>query len=198
MTTAPLPNNTEARRPDVGLDAALNALHAEFNRGWLFGPVFLRAYENTFPGKQGGLQTSPQVYLGNGQYYNCLPNDNYTHTLFFRTDGPERTNLDKEERRGGRAIVGLATRPLSLVFWCDLTRIGPGYGGDYLYTEEIKEEFIKRLYALPCVKSIEGSEDTSFERVFEGYDMPDEKKQYNKFPFACLRIDFTVAYRLNC
>jgi len=194
----PFPEVTEATPTPIGLDIALNALYETFNKGWLLGMTFRRAYQNTVAGKMGGLVSSPQVYLGGGRYYNCLPNDNYTHTLFFRTDGPERPNIDKGERRGGRVTATLSERPLSLVFWCDLTRITPGYGGDYIYTEKIKEDFVKRLYRLSCVKSIESMEDSSFERVFEGYDMPDEKKQYNKYPFACLRIDFTVVFKPSC
>lgn len=190
--------STARRPPDVGVDAALNALYDAFDTGWMRGKVFYRARKNTFPNQEGRMRTLPQVYMGKGEYYNCLPNDNLPATLFFRTDGSERTGLDKARSPSSRATATLAERPLSLVFWADLTRISPGYSGDYIYTEQIKEEFVKTLHALPCVRSVDAFDDSSLEVVFEGYDFPDEKKQYNKFPFACFRIDFTVTFRLKC
>lgn len=210
------PVSSEDIREDIGLDAVLKDLKRRFECiSWLEGYVFLRAYENRFVNAELQEVVAPIVYMGNNEYYDARPNDNLPATIFFRVNGDESTEMSQTKNRPVRQV--LSTRPLSLIFWCDLTRINPLYKGDYLYTEPIKEELVGVLLrASQHVQSIDYIVDEPIERVFDGYTLVanmldrepgsasyirsprNDRKQYGKYPFAGIRIDFTVAYRLSC
>jgi hypothetical protein len=191
-----IPHVKEATRRAVGLDGALQqCLHALEGLGWPLGYTFLRAYEQQTTDVTGEGRTQPFVHTGQGQYYNALPNDAMPCTVFFRTDGPEVVGLNKD---GGKYRQPLSERPVSLVFWGDLLKIGASYKADYPYTELIKEDFIKVLAPLSCVKEITSYRDEPFGEVFEGYELTNQQRALCRFPLACFRLDFTVTYRAQC
>lgn len=184
------PQSDEAFREPVGLDAVLNDLRAEFNElSWLEGNVYLRAYDNTFPDEQGANVTHPQVYIGNGEYHNVMINDNLPAALFFKVAGPERIIFEKPANK----LVEYE-RPLSLIFWCNLRFLEADFTADYIYTEVIKQQLIAVLGRDRHVKSITQFFDDNVQEVFDGYTIP-EGKQYSKYPFASVRINFTVNYK---
>lgn len=193
------PQPTELERHPAGLDGALTTLkEAIEGLGWTQGYTFLRAYEQRVVDTvTREVRIQPFVYMGGGEYYNALPNDNLPCTLFFRAAGPETIGVDKAARNS-RNVQPLAERPLSLLFWGDLQKIGTDYKADYPYTELIKEEVIKALAPLSCIKSIGSYVDEPFSEVFSGYDLTDPNKHYNRFPYACFRLDLTVTYRVSC
>lgn len=185
------PQSDEADREPIGLDAVLVDLQADFNQiDWLFNNVFLRAYDNVFPGPDGRSMTTPQVYIGNGEYLNVSINDNLSCAGFFRAVGNERVNYQKPQNRTSI----WADRELSFIFWCNLQYIEAPFKDDYIFTEKLREVFMRILADSSHVFSINEYSDENVRQVFEGYTVP-EDKQYSKHPFAMLRINFTARYK---
>lgn len=181
----------EAPRADVGLDGVLLNLQSRFLQiGWLEDNVYLRAYKNKFPNAEGDTITHPQVYLGNGEYQNVMFNDNLPCAIFFLAPDIERVLYTKP----ADSEVITYERELSLVFWCDLSRVSASYSADYPFTELIKREFMQTLAKSPDVIQISEYIEDPIERVFEGFDLP-ENKQVGKYPWAGVRINFKVQYK---
>jgi hypothetical protein len=135
--------DNSAPRENVGLDKVLNSLYADFNEvSWLTGNVFLRGVENKFPDMATGeMRTTPEMYIGNGEYLNLFFNDNKPCTLFFKADGEEVIDFERPER--SRVIS--FQRPMSLILSCDLRKIRVDYPADYVFTEQIKKELLAIL-----------------------------------------------------
>jgi len=184
------PSVMEATRADVGLDKALKSLQASFSEiDWLDGKVFLRAYVDTFPDVTGDDRTYPQVYTGNGEYYNASINDNLSCAMFFQAKGPEKVTYVKP----ANSRIIQYERPMAVLFWCNLRRLADEFSQDYIYTEQIKPRFMEKLARHKNVRSIDQYFDEPMEIVFDGFTVFEEK-QYNKFPFAGIRINFTIQY----
>lgn len=186
------PISNEAAREPIGLDAALVALQASFNQiPWANGYVFLRAYEIKFPNAMGKMESTPQVYMGKGEYYDVSYNDNLPCTIFFKTNGPEDVDFTKPKSKTTISYV----RPMSLIFWGNLKRISADYSADYIYVEPIKQELMEILGKASSVVSIDRFYDDPLEDVFKDYTLPSDKRQMAKYPFVALRIDFNIQYR---
>jgi hypothetical protein len=187
------PSISETVRLDVGLDKVLKSLQAAFSEiDWLDGKVFLRAYTDTFDAVDGTPMTYPQVYTGNGEYYNASINDHMSCAMFFQAKGPEKVNYVKP----GRSRTIQYERPMAVVFWCNLQRLSDEFSMDYIYTEALKERFVEKLANDSNVLSIDQYIDEPMESVFEGFTVF-EQKQYNKFPYAGIRINFTIKYTVG-
>lgn len=185
------PVSMEDPRPNIGLDQVLNSLVSDFNGIlWLEDKVFLRAYEIKTEGVDGKLTTEPQVYMGNGEYYPVLYNDNIPCSMFFRSDGDESIVFNKAI--GARIIT--QSRPMSLIFWGIMTRIDE-YPGDYIFSEALKRDFFTVLGKNQYVREISRFVDDPLDRVFEGYTIAEEKRHLSRYPYIAVRIDFIVEYK---
>lgn len=211
----PIP--TEEERLDVGLDEVLKKIRAKIKADipWVGEYVYLRAYTIFTANSETQDQYIPQVYLGNGEYYDARPNDNIPCSVFFRTNGPVITDFDKTKRGVSASKSLMASRSISLIFWANLERINPDYKSKYIYTEPITREFIRSLKPVMEIQSIDSVYDDNIHDVFEGYTLVvnmldrkpgsssynraprNDRKQYSKWPMASLRIDFTVSYRYD-
>ena len=96
-----------------------------------------------------------------------------------------------EKANNPRSIA--SERKVSLVFWGDAKKLADVGGGDYIFTEVIKVEFLRVLAKNSHVMSIDTSVDEPMQEVFDGFTIFDQR-QYNKFPYFGLRINFTVKY----
>lgn len=187
------PASSESVRVSVGLDKVLQSLQESFNGiEWLEGKIYLRAYTDTFPNAEGDNVTSPQVYMGNGEYHDASINDHLDCAMFFQAKGSEKIVFQKP-----RDFKSLSQeRKLSLVFWCNLVQLAENFPDDYIFTEQIKVIFLRKLAKSTYVVSVEEYVDEPIESVFEGFTFFDGR-QYNKHPYAGIRIDFTVKYDLS-
>lgn len=187
------PVSGEANRQAVGLDAVLLRLRDSFNQiPWLNGYVFLRAYENKFNDKVEGSRVTPQVYVGNGEYYEALLNDNLPGCMFFTAIDGEKIIYDKSVKN--RAVSH--TRRMALVFSANLEILATPFSADYIYTEPIKMAFFKQLNAVSDVQTIDMYVDDPVEEVYRGFAVP-ERMNSGKWPFAHIRIEFTVNYKTD-
>lgn len=175
---------------ETGLDKVLLSLQQDFTAlTWLEGNIFRRAYSDSFPNQEGDKSTFPQVYKGLGEYYNASINDNIPCAIFFQAKAEEKYTFDKVNNP--RSIA--SERKVSLVFWGDAKKLADVGGGDYIFTEVIKPQFLRILAKNSHVMSIDTSVDEPIQEVFDGFTVFDQR-QYNKYPYFGLRINFTVKY----
>lgn len=104
----------------VGLDAEIQRLQLLLLAGlsWL-----QLSYGKAYRGSRkvsGKVQYYPEVYAGQGEYRDVLPNDNVQAQSFFYPTGPA-LNPEREPQPG---TLGF-TQAVDLIFWLNLQRIDP-------------------------------------------------------------------------
>lgn len=173
----------------VGLDVVIQSIQEDLATIPWLEQSFGRAWEHFEGGKR-----IPKVYVGNGEYFNVVPNDTLRSYSFIAVRGEESTPYYTGFQRNDK------TRELSVIFWGNLRQIDPSR--DYIYTERLKADFEAVLMKSEWVKSINRYFDERVEDIFDGYvknnmsdvysvDQPDTILMH---PYTGFRIDFTVGY----
>lgn len=169
--------------------------------------AFGRSYKLVEHRDDGNKFIYPAAYNGNGEYVSLLPNDNFGNFSWFDIYDPQKIT---------QVTPGLPQYSFSgaLVFWYDLSSI---YEDDtVMYSEEIKDEII-RLLTTPGLITTIGRlviEDIyeRFENIYKGYsiekvynsynysgeDIQSIDRQFFMYPYAGLRIEFTLTTRELC
>lgn len=192
----------------VLLDKVLQDMqHAlESKLPWL-DMAFGRAYKLVEHRPDGNKFIYPAAYVGNGEYASLLPNDNFGNFAWFDVYDPQRIT---------QVVQSMPQYSFSgaLVIWYNLSRI---YEDEtVLHTEEIKDEVI-RLLTTPGIISTTGKLEINdiyerFENIYKGYSIEkiynnytykgegiqDIDKQFFMYPYAGLRIEFTLTTRELC
>lgn len=169
--------------------------------------AFGRSYKLVEHMPDGNKFVYPAAYNGGGEYVSLLPNDNLGNFSWFEIYDPQRvtpfTQSSPQYSFSG-----------ALVFWYDLSSI---YADDsVLYTEEVKEEVL-RVLTTPGLITTPGRINITdiyerFENIYKGYsiekvynnfaykgeDVQSLDKQFFLYPYAGLRIEFTLTTRELC
>lgn len=169
--------------------------------------AFGRAYRLVEHRPDGNKFIYPAVYVGNGEYASLLPNDNFGNFCWFDIYDPQAIT---------QVVQSLPqfTFKGAIVFWYDLSTIYED--ATVLHTEEIKDEVI-RLLTTPGIISSQGKltigeiyerfenlyKDYSIERIYNNYayqgeDIQAIDKQFFMYPYAGLRIEFSLTTREIC
>lgn len=149
----------------------------------------------------------PAAYNGNGEYISLLPNDNFGNFSWFDIYDPQKIT---------QVVQSLPQYTFSgaIVFWYDLSSI---YEDEtVLHTEEVKDEII-RVLTTPGVITTTGKltinniyerfeniyKGYSIEKIYNNYDysgqnIQDIDKQFFMYPYAGIRIEFTLTTRELC
>lgn len=173
---------------------------------WL-NMAFGRAHKLVEHRPDGNKFVYPAAYNGAGEYVSLLPNDNYGNFSWFDIYDPQEITA---------AIQSLPQYTFSgaIVFWYDLSKI---YGDDsVLHTEEVKDEIL-RLLTTPGIITTNGrlTVDKVYERfenlyrgysiekiynnyVYSGEDIQSIDKQFFMYPYAGIRVEFTLTTREIC
>ena len=149
----------------------------------------------------------PAAYIGNGEYVSLLPNDNFGNFCWFDIYDPQKIT---------QVVQSLPQYSFSgaVVFWYDLSSI---YEDEtVLHTEEIKDEIIRVLTAPGLItttgKLVINDIYERFENIYSGYSIEkiynnysykgegiqDIDKQFFMYPYAGIRIEFTLTTRELC
>lgn len=149
----------------------------------------------------------PAIYSGDGEYTSLLPNDNIGNFSWFDIYDPQSVAFN------------IPTRPQitlegAIVFWYDLSSIFED--SSFLNTEEVKDEILRVLTGPGILK---GRNRITLDRLYEkpenvykGYaleklydedgiidgDMKFLDKQLFSYPYAGLRIEFTLTIQELC
>ena len=169
--------------------------------------AFGRAYKLVEHRPDGNKFIYPAAYTGNEEYVSLLPNDNYGNFSWFDIYDPQKIT---------QVVQSLPQYTFSgaIIFWYDLSSIYEDKS--VLYTEEIKDEII-RVLTTPGIITTTGKLVISdiyecFENIYKGYSL--EKiynnfsykgegiqsidKQFFMYPYAGIRIEFTLTTRELC
>lgn len=169
--------------------------------------AFGRAYKLVENRPDGAKFIYPAAYNGNGEYVSLLPNDNFGNFSWFDIYDPQKIT---------QVVQSLPQYAFSgaVVFWYDLSSI---YEDEtVLHTEEVKDEIIQVL-TTPGVITTTGKltinniyerfeniyKGYSIEKIYNNYDysgqnIQDIDKQFFMYPYAGIRIEFTLTTRELC
>lgn len=169
--------------------------------------AFGRAYKLVEHRLDGNKFVYPAVYNGNGEYVSLLPNDNFGNFSWFDIYDPQRIT---------EVVQSLPQYTFSgaIIFWYDLSSI---YEDEtVMHTEEVKDE-IMRVLTTPGLITTTGKLTIDdiyerFENIYKGYSIEkvynnyaykgegiqDIDKQFFMYPYAGIRIEFTLTTRELC
>lgn len=148
----------------------------------------------------------PAMYNGNSEYISLLPNDNFGNFSWFDIYDPQRIT---------QVVQSLPQYTFSgaIIFWYDLSSI---YEDEtVLHTEEVKDEIMRVLTTPGLIttgKLVINDIYERFENIYKGYSiekiynnyiykgegMQDIDKQFFMYPYAGIRIEFTLTTRELC
>lgn len=173
---------------------------------WL-NHAFGRAYKLVENKADGSKFVYPAAYIGNSEYISLLPNDNLGNFSWFDVYDPQRI-VQVTQALPQFVFSG------ALVFWYDLSTIYSD--NSVLYTEEIKDEIVQVL-TTPGIISVTGRltinniferfeniySGFSIEKIYNNYDYSGDgissiDKQFFMYPYAGLRVEFTLTTRELC
>lgn len=169
--------------------------------------AFGRAYKLVEHRPDGNKFIYPAMYNGNGEYVSLLPNDNFGNFSWFDIYDPQKIT---------EVVQSLPQYTFSgaIIFWYDLSSI---YEDEtVMHTEEVKDE-IMRVLTTPGLITTTGKLVINdiyerFENIYKGYSIEkiynnytykgegiqDIDKQFFMYPYAGIRIEFTLTTRELC
>lgn len=169
--------------------------------------AFGRAYKLVEHRLDGNKFIYPAMYNGNGEYVSLLPNDNFGNFSWFDIYDPQKIT---------EVVQSLPQYTFSgaIIFWYDLSSI---YEDEtVMHTEEVKDE-IMRVLTTPGLITTTGKLVINdiyerFENIYKGYSIEkiynnytykgegiqDIDKQFFMYPYAGIRIEFTLTTRELC
>lgn len=169
--------------------------------------AFGRAYKLVEHRPDGNKFIYPAMYNGNGEYVSLLPNDNFGNFSWFDIYDPQKIT---------EVVQSLPQYTFSgaIIFWYDLSSI---YEDEtVIHTEEVKDE-IMRVLTTPGLITTTGKLVINdiyerFENIYKGYSIEkiynnytykgegiqDIDKQFFMYPYAGIRIEFTLTTRELC
>ena len=134
----------------------------------------------------------PGVHIGEFEYMNVLPGQDFGNRTFFIIDDPQI--VENNSRR-----YNTIKSPFSLVLWYDIATIFKAT--KERNTEEIKRQIMRALNdtILPSGARIEITRIfEQAENIFKGYSIKEIDTQYLMHPYAGLRLEGTLIYRDEC
>lgn len=169
--------------------------------------AFGRAHKLVEHRPDGNKFIYPAMYNGNGEYVSLLPNDNFGNFSWFDIYDPQKIT---------EVVQSLPQYTFSgaIIFWYDLSSI---YEDEtVMHTEEVKDE-IMRVLTTPGLITTTGKLVINdiyerFENIYKGYSIEkiynnytykgegiqDIDKQFFMYPYAGIRIEFTLTTRELC
>lgn len=169
--------------------------------------AFGRAYKLVEHRPDGNKFIYPATYVGKSEYVSLLPNDNFGNFSWFDIYDPQKITTIVQS-------LPQYTFSGAIIFWYNLNSI---YEDDsMIYSEEVKDEII-RVLTTPGLITTTGKLTIDaiyerFENIYRGYSLEkiynnyvykgegiqDIDKQFFMYPYAGIRIEFTLTTRELC
>lgn len=134
----------------------------------------------------------PQVYSKTGEPLNMLMNDNLDSYCFFNVLDPGEF-IDYDSLSNQQFLK----RKVSIIFWMNCPKIAPGT------LKPLNEELI--ISVVKALKNYMAFEFQdvyeTYKKIFEGFTIDENLRQYMKFPYSAFRIDGEIQFPLfaeNC
>lgn len=139
-----------------------------------------------------GKNLYPQLYAPNvdGQTTDIRPDGAMAALCFFERDGPSRIDWADDLNTAGDW-----EHPLAAVLWLNLPLLDATRTDDF--TEEVVQDFLQYgLRASPIGAYITPERvELQQERVWQRYRWAEAEQQYSMYPYASIRLPFTVRQR---
>lgn len=135
----------------------------------------------------------PMHYDGDGEYRLALPDDTRRSVVFFRAADVEKSDFDRARHSDPRRIR--ATRHVSLYGWVNANKfVDPqtSFPDETGYIELLKTNLKAALKPVGCVIRIGDWQDGPIEEVFRPYDVSSLRGKYDRYPYACFRLELTL------
>ena len=132
---------------------------------------------------KGKLLIYPQVFDGEREYRDVLPNDNVTSQSFFFPTGPA-INLAREPLPG---TLGF-TMAVDWILWANLEKVDPTK--NYRYEAELLQDVVRVLTA--DGQSLITRVFTAPEDVFRGFSLELVPEKVLKVPYAGFRVSLEL------
>ena len=176
------------------------------NLSWL-NYAFGRGYKLVEHRSNGNKFVYPAFYNGNREYVSLLPNDNLGNFSWFDIYDPQQITAVVQS-------LPQYTFSGSLIFWYDISTIYDD--ASVMHTEEIKDEILRLLTSPGLIRNtgrfVVNAIYERFENIYKGYSIEriyndrnysgegiqELDKQFFMFPFAGIRIEFTITTRELC
>lgn len=115
--------------------------------------------------------------------------DAYPNMCYFYTHDTINVNI-KAEEWGYPDNVVQVQQPFSLIFWCNLIKMGDKSDGNYL--EKIKLTLLSVLS--DCPRVMVGNLYEGMDNVFKDFSITNMLANYTKYPYYALRIEAKCVY----
>jgi len=183
----------------VMLDEAIESVQADLaNMVWM-EKMFARAWDNLRHEKvQGSIErlanvfSYPSTYIGNGEYYDLLPNDNFKSYGFFKVEGNGEF-LDYDPNTAGNVIL----YNVSAIFWFNLDKIYKALSDDTRFTQILVSDILAILEMSDPVNEIISVLDDT-EEIFAGYSIRDDERQMLRHPYGAIKVNMKLLTRTVC
>ena len=170
----------------TGLDNKINYINYNLSQDLPYiNKLFGKAYKLYDKAKDKEI---PQAYLGNNRYFPLTPNDRVGCFTFFDIEDPVETTTE-----------GIFQRPTflkadaRLIMFGDFRKITPSY--EYPAEDQIAKEVIDSLSRSSVRFKEYYSKTTSV--VYDGYDITDNEKLLNYYPYFAIRFNIEFTYDVN-
>lgn len=139
---------------------------------------------------EGIRKYTPNIYLGNNEYLQVLPDESLGSHCFFIHDDP----VEVDWARGERSRF---TGTLNLIVWVDMR----GFDDDDRNREKVKGQVLKVLNGglrlrhghLICTSVYDRAEN-----VYQGFTLDEVDNQFLMAPFCGFRFECSVMFEEDC
>lgn len=173
-----------------GLDALIEDIRTELAAlPWMeksFGRAFELPNRNT-----SALDIAPHVYLGNREYFNVMPNDQYKSYSFVIGRG---AGTKTDEGAQSYSVQTRYSKQIDIHGYFNLDKIDPAK--DYIYTEELVKDMLDSLTRVRGL-IVDAYYCETIRDVYAAYTLKEIDRDLLYAPFAGARITATAYYKLE-
>ena len=182
----------------VMLDEAIESVRSDLAGMVWMEKMFARAWDNLRHEKaQGSIErlanvfSYPATYIGNGEYYDLLPNDNFKSYGFFKVEGPGEF-LEYAHTSGNIIIYNV-----SAIFWFNLDKIYKALSDESRFTQILLSDILAVLEMSDYVNEVVTVLDDT-EEIFAGYNVRDDQEQLLRHPHGAIKVNMRLQTRTVC
>jgi hypothetical protein len=171
---------------NVGLDAVINKINASLAGVTWLQRQFTRAFQ--LPEKRRNAEfRNPRLYIGNGEYFNVISNDELTAYSFMVGKGAA----------GAEGVDNSVTKAVFFSKRLDLIILGR-YDfvdplRDEIFIEELTEDVLAAISAVGV--RVDSVYNETINEVLEDFDLSEVERDHLYHPRFGIRIELTVNYK---
>ena len=124
-----------------------------------------------------------------GQDIDLSFSDDYPSCLYFYLRDPVNVNPASDTWDFAEKQVMVA-QPLSVIFWCDMTKLNPGSTDNY--SEQLKITLLSAFNN--CPRIVVQSVSENGENVLRDFSITQKNTNFTRYPYCAFRFDMVLTY----